>query len=76
MKELLNFILKNALGPDVEFSVDQSEDEHGIVFTINLPMEERGKVIGKGGRNIKAIRDILNIVARRENKRVFLKIAD
>jgi uncharacterized protein len=76
MKELLTFILTNALGPDVEFSVDQSEDEQGIVFSINLPEEQRGKVIGKGGRNIKAIRDIMNVIARRENKRVFLKIAD
>ncbi len=75
MKELLVFILTNAL-PNVEFSVDQTEDEQGIVFTINLPEAERGKIIGKGGRNIKAIRDIVSIIARREDKRVFLKIAD
>lgn len=76
MQATLEFILKNSFEADTDFSIEQSEDEMGVVFTISLPEEHRGRVIGRAGRNIKAIRDILNILARRQNKRVFIKIAD
>jgi len=76
MQELLELILKNALGPDIAFDIDRREDPEGIVFFMNVPTELKGKIIGKQGRNIKAIRDILNIVARREGQKVYLKVAD
>lgn len=76
MQELLEFILTNILGPDVEFSVDMREDAEGIVFTMNIPSEVKGRIIGKQGRNIKAIRDVMNVVARREDQHIYLKVAD
>lgn len=76
MKELLELILKNSLPEDTEFNVQQVEDETGITFTLELPDHLRGKVIGREGRNIKAIRDILNILARQLEQRIYIKIAD
>lgn len=61
--------------PEVDIVISESEDQMGTVFTIEIPEEYRGKLIGKAGRNIKAIRDILSIVARQEQKRVFIKVA-
>jgi predicted RNA-binding protein YlqC (UPF0109 family) len=77
MKQLLEYIIQNAL-PEAgtEFNINQTETEDGITFTIEVPKEARGKIIGRAGTNIKAIRDVLNIMARKERKRVFLKILD
>jgi predicted RNA-binding protein YlqC (UPF0109 family) len=76
MKELLEFIIQNALPEGTEYGIKQIEDESGITFEMIIPEEYRGKIIGKGGANIKAIRNTINIVARRENQRVYLKVVD
>lgn len=76
MKAFIEFVLQNSLPEGTDFQVEESTDEIGVVFTIVIPEELRGIIIGKGGRNIKAIRDVASIIARRENKRVFIKIAD
>lgn len=76
MSELLKFILENALPDEAEFQIDEGRDDQGIIFTITLPEEYRGQIIGKAGKNIKAIRDVLSIIARQHNERVFIKIAD
>lgn len=74
MKKLLEFILQNIVGPDISFEISEIEDENGITFEVTLPEEVSGKVIGRNGKNIKAIRDIVSILARREHKRVFIRV--
>lgn len=76
MKELLEFIISNSLPEGTTFDIRQSENEAGITFEIEIPEELRGKIIGKAGSNIKSIRDVLNILAYKHQKRVFLKLVD
>ena len=76
MKEVIEFILKNVLPAGADFNVTEHEDDMGIRFDVQIAEEFRGKIIGKAGRNIKALRDIISIIARREQKRVFIKIVD
>lgn len=76
MKELLHFIVSQSLGPDEEFTIRQTETEQGMTFELVVPETMKGKIIGKAGLNIKAIRDVLNIVALRQNKRIFIKVME
>lgn len=76
MKELLTYILQHTIGTEVEFVVRQSENEMGVTLEIEIPAESRGKIIGKSGSNIKAIREVLSIVAQKQQKRVFVKVID
>jgi predicted RNA-binding protein YlqC (UPF0109 family) len=74
MEELLIFILeKLAIHPD-KISLDKSSEEGIVTYNISLDEEDKGKIIGKAGRNIKAIRQVLSVIARENNIRVFLKI--
>ncbi|MDD3647603.1 MAG: KH domain-containing protein [Candidatus Dojkabacteria bacterium] len=74
MKDLLVYILEQITLSPEKVSVSESEDEGATVFSINAEDEDKGRIIGKGGKNIKAIRDIISVIARKENKRVFLKV--
>lgn len=76
MKDLINFVLENMLPEGTDFSVNQIEDDYGITFQLAIPEELRGRVIGRSGSNIKALRNVVSIIARRENQRVNLKIVD
>ncbi|MCA9383690.1 KH domain-containing protein, partial [Candidatus Dojkabacteria bacterium] len=55
---------------------EKEKNEEEIVLKVTIPKEKRGRVIGKNGTNIKAIRNIIGIIARRENKKVYIKIID
>lgn len=77
MFELLHYIISQIVTDPKSVKIEvEEEDKDNIVFMLNLPEEERGMVIGKGGMNIRAIRNILSIIAKRENKRVYIKVVD
>jgi predicted RNA-binding protein YlqC (UPF0109 family) len=73
MKQLLEFLLKGLLG-DVEFTIDEVEDEGRIVYTIKTAPENVGLIIGKGGRMIKSLRNVLKVRATLEKKAVSLNV--
>ncbi len=72
MKELLDFILRNILGKDSKFDITEEDDGSIVKLTVKTADDEGGMVIGKGGKVIKAIRNILRIKATLEKKKIIL----
>lgn len=75
MKEFLEKLISFIVTEETEFEIkeDFSEPENLTVYTIFVPENEIGKVIGKGGKVISAIRTLCRIKAVKENKRIILK---
>lgn len=77
MKEVLNYILSRIVADPNEINISEETNEAGEnILNVSLPESERGIVIGKGGKNIQSIRNIVSIIAKRENKKVRIKILD
>jgi predicted RNA-binding protein YlqC (UPF0109 family) len=78
MEQLLNYILGKIVKDPETIKITEELDETSgeIIFNISIPEEERGIIIGKKGKNIQSIRNIISIIARREDKRVRIKILD
>ena len=79
MKELLEYIVKSIVNnPDaVEVEEKESVDFPGLtILTIDVAEEDKGVVIGRKGRTINAIRDLITINAIRTNRRVKVLIRD
>ena len=77
MKELLNYILSKIVTDPAEISISEDTNEYGeTVLNVTLPQEERCIVIGKAGKNIESIRNIVSIIAKREGNKVRIKILD
>lgn len=74
MKDLLVFILKNILGQESKFEVEEENDGSAVKLIVKTSEEEGGMVIGKGGKVIKAIRNILRIKATLERKKLVLLV--
>lgn len=74
MIKLLEYIIREIIGDAASLSIKETESDEGITYEVTIPEEVSGKVIGKGGQNIKAIRDVVNIIARKEGKRIFIKV--
>jgi predicted RNA-binding protein YlqC (UPF0109 family) len=69
MKDLLGFLLKNILGGD-SFEIDEKETGGKNDYIIRIPKDDMGLVIGKGGKTIRMIRNLVRVRATLEKKAV------
>lgn len=79
MKELLEHIVKSIVNhpDDVNITEKESVDFPGLtILTIDVAEDDKGVVIGRKGRTINAIRDLITINAIRNDKRVKVLIKD
>ncbi len=74
MKELLDFVLRNILGKDSTYEIIEDDNGSVVTLTVKTDDNEGGMVIGKQGRVIKAIRNILRIKATLEKKKIILLV--
>ena len=75
MKDLLDYLLKGVLAEE-KFEIVESEEEGRIIYTIKTDPKNVGLIIGKGGRMIKSLRNILKVRATLEKKAVALNIGE
>jgi predicted RNA-binding protein YlqC (UPF0109 family) len=73
MKELLEFLLKGLLDKE-KFEIVETNDAGRILYTIKTAPENIGLVIGKGGRMIKSLRNVLKVRATLEKTAVNLNV--
>jgi len=79
MKELLEHIVKSIVNHPDDVKIDEREsvDFPGLnILTIDVAEDDKGVVIGRKGRTINAIRDLITINAIRNDKRVKVLIKD
>lgn len=76
MKDLLSEIIKAIVDFPEKVMVEENENAGLITLAITVDPSDMGKVIGKGGKIIKAIRNVMRIKALREQKRIMINLVD
>ena len=76
MKELIEYIVKSIVDNPEEVEVAQIDGESTIDFELRVKQEDVGKVIGKKGRTINAIRTLVNATAAKSGMRAMLEIVE
>ena len=76
MEEFLRYIVLNLVGNPEGMELTQSHLSNKVVFQLKLPSNEVGKIIGKQGRAIDAIRNLLTIAAARHGQKATLQIVE
>lgn len=74
MKELLEYMVKELVEKPEAVQVRERTGQYAITLDLKVDERDAGKVIGRGGRVAKALRDVLGVAAARERKRVHLDI--
>ncbi len=74
MKDVLMYIVGSLVEHPQDVKIGVNEDGDVTRFKLTLASSDRGKVIGKEGRVVKAIRTVLQTAAARQNKKVYLDI--
>ncbi|PIE68383.1 MAG: RNA-binding protein [Deltaproteobacteria bacterium] len=76
MEELVSHIAKALVDEPEAVTVTRSEDEECITMSLAVASGDLGKVIGKQGRTVRAMRSVLSAVAEAGQKRTRLEIVE
>lgn len=76
LKELIEFIARSLVDKPDDVHVDEISGEQTVVLELRVAKEDLGKVIGKQGRTVKAMRSILSAAASKLRKRADLEILE
>jgi len=76
MKELVERIARELVDQPDQVSVTEIEGGRTVVFELRVAKSDIGKIIGKRGQNVNAIRTILNAVSGKSRKQVVLELIE
>ena len=74
MRDLTQFIVSRLADKPDAVKVEESMDGDLTVLTLLVDEGDKGKVIGKQGKVIKAIRSLVSVAAQKEGKRAVVEI--
>ncbi|HEY7538476.1 MAG TPA: KH domain-containing protein [Gaiellaceae bacterium] len=74
--ELLAYLARELVDDPGSVRVDTEEREDALVLRLHVAPDDVGKVIGRGGRIVRALRTVVRACAAREGTRVLVEIAD
>ncbi|MDY0144879.1 MAG: KH domain-containing protein [Kiritimatiellia bacterium] len=76
MKELIEYVVKTLIDHPDDLRIAEIEGERTIVFELRCHPDDVGKVIGKSGKTVGALRTLLSTVAARQNRRAMLEVVE
>lgn len=74
MKELLIYLATSLVDYPENVTVEETEGERSITFSLKVDERDMGKVIGKQGKNAQAIRTIMKAAGSKTDKKVIVDI--
>ena len=77
MKEFVEFIVKQLVDKPEKVKIEQSmPNQNTIELKVEVEKNDIGKIVGKKGKNINALRTLLTAVAAKEHHRATLQVVE
>lgn len=76
MKKALEYILSLIVDNPDKVEVSETEENGMINFSVKVDSSDMGKVIGKSGKVIRAIRNVIKISAIKQNKKINIALIE
>ena len=76
MKDSLTYILKQIVDHPDDLAVEEEKLDDRTIYVIHAHPEDMGKIIGKKGRIIMALRDLIKIIATKQKVFADIEIAE
>ena len=75
-RSLCEFLVRRLVDEPDAVSVVEEADEAGTVLRVTVAPDDRGKVIGRQGRVVRALRTVVRAGGVRSSERVHLEIVE
>ncbi len=76
LENLLLFLARSLVDEPEKVEVEGRETDSRVELTLRVAPNDVGKVIGRQGRIVKAIRTVMKAASVKANKRVNVEVAD
>jgi predicted RNA-binding protein YlqC (UPF0109 family) len=76
MKDLVEYIVKSLVDDPNSVSVTEEDTGDEVFLELQVAQEDMGRVIGRQGRVINAMRALVQMCAAREDRRASLEIIE
>lgn len=76
MKELIEYIVRILVDHPEEVQITEVDGEKTVIFELRCNKDDIGKIIGKSGKTVGAIRTLLSTAAAKDGKRAMLEVVD
>ena len=76
MKNLLAEIAMQLVDYPEQVKVKEIDGGHSVILELTVAKEDIGKIIGKKGRNIGAIRTVMNAASAKIHKRIIVELVE
>ncbi len=76
MKEMLSALVRNIVDEPLAVNVDEIKAGETVLYEIRVAPGDVGRVIGRQGKVIRALRVVMRSVAAREFRRVDVELAN
>ena len=76
MKKALEYIVSQIVDDPKKVEITQLEENGMINFTIKVADSDMGRIIGKNGKVIRAIRNVVKIAAIKQNKKINIALTE
>jgi len=77
VEDLLAYLARSLVDRPDEVSVESFEEDDGtVVLELHVAEDDAGKVIGRGGRTVAALRTVVKAASVRQGRRVLVDVVD
>lgn len=76
MKKTLQYIVEAIVDSPKEVEITEDATSEIINFTIKVAPSDMGRVIGKNGKVIRSIRNVIRIPAIKQNKKINITLLE
>ncbi len=76
MKEVLEFVARSLVDHPDEVRVTESERDGITVLRLSVAADDVGKIIGRSGRTVRAIRDVVRAAGTKSGRTATVEIEE
>ena len=76
MTEYVEYIVRNLVDHPDEVRLSSIDGEKSLIFELRCHANDIGKVIGKSGKTIGAIRTLISTAAARQGRRAMIEVVE
>lgn len=76
MKDALTYIITSIVDKPKEVEITEEENQGIVNLTIKVDSDDMGKVIGKEGKVIRAIRNVMRIPGVLQDKKIYISLLE
>ena len=76
MRAILESIVRSLVDDPKQVKITEIDGEKTVIFELRCGPKDVGKIIGKSGKTVGAMRTLLNSIAARQGRKAILEVVD